>query len=438
MFRAVLVFAVIWTAAISARADDLPKIHIVSGFRVRGDSKLTDRTVGYLAHIKIGEVVTESMIPTLEQAMMSSELFETVKITLEDGADGTTVVATLDDKHSWIIAPTAYVLGAAKAVGVGYVENNLFGMDRKVVLYGQLGNQTSLFFGTYLDPSVSGTPLILRFDLYALHRNLDEYIDPQDNARSQDIARTTAYTFLDAGALVGWTFQWWLVTDFRLRGAYVYFRDPHDAQGNPLASPEKDGWDITAQTHVTLDARHHLYGVTWGPYAQVVVENSVPGIDTYGYGDILARAYYSWRLFGEHELEIRTNFGIGYHLPAHEELSLGGESDLRGYELEQFRGDVRTLVRAEYSVPMFRYRWFSFRALGFYDNGYAGLHFTRNQDRDYLPTVSRGDSWIRSDVGAGLRVYLNNIVLPLLGFDYGYGLEGHGSEIYFEVGLTDF
>jgi hypothetical protein len=50
----------------------------------------------------------------------------------------------------------------------------------------------------------------------------------------------------------------------------------------------------------------------------------------------------------------------------------------------------------------------------------------------------RGDSWIRSDVGAGLRVYLNNIVLPLLGLDYGYGIEGHSSEIYFEVGLTDF
>jgi len=29
-------------------------------------------------------------------------------------------------------------------------------------------------------------------------------------------------------------------------------------------------------------------------------------------------------------------------------------------------------------------------------------------------------------------------VLPLLGVDFGYGLEGRNLEIYFELGLTDF
>jgi hypothetical protein len=29
-------------------------------------------------------------------------------------------------------------------------------------------------------------------------------------------------------------------------------------------------------------------------------------------------------------------------------------------------------------------------------------------------------------------------VLPLLGLDVGYGIEGKSPELYFEVGLTDF
>jgi hypothetical protein len=29
-------------------------------------------------------------------------------------------------------------------------------------------------------------------------------------------------------------------------------------------------------------------------------------------------------------------------------------------------------------------------------------------------------------------------VLPLLGLDVGYGIEGRRPEVYFEVGLTDF
>ena len=35
-------------------------------------------------------------------------------------------------------------------------------------------------------------------------------------------------------------------------------------------------------------------------------------------------------------------------------------------------------------------------------------------------------------------MYVNSVVLPLLGFDVGYGIEGHSPEVYFELGLTDF
>src|SRR5439155_10704919 len=128
-----------------------------------------------------------------------------------------------DDKLSWIAAPTLYVLPQNWSVGVGYAENNLLGENKKLLLYGQLGNKSNLFFGTYFDPAVDGSQLQLRFDVYTYRIIRTEYLNPPDDARSFAIARYTRETFLDAGLLVGWLFRWWLVGDFRFRSAYVGF-----------------------------------------------------------------------------------------------------------------------------------------------------------------------------------------------------------------------
>jgi hypothetical protein len=64
----------------------------------------------------------------------------------------------------------------------------------------------------------------------------------------------------------------------------------------------------------------------------------------------------------------------------------------------------------------------------------------RNQrdDRAYLQTQAPGTGLWRNDVGAGPRVYIRAVVLPLLGFNIAYGIEGRSPELYFELGLTDF
>lgn len=415
-----------------ARADD--KRPIV-GFQVKGDSKVTDTTLGYLAHVHVGDPVGPDDLPRLEEALVSSELFEAVAVALEDAPGGYTVVATVDDKLSWIIGPTVYFLPSNRAIGVGFAENDFRGHDQKILLYGQLGTKTSILFGTFLDPSYHGTKLQYRADIYLERRQVDEYA----NATRTDftIARTTEETFLDAGMLVGWQFKWWLVADARLRTAYVYFHDALDPLTNtPLTKPQQDGWDTTLQARLTLDHRIHNFGVTSGPFAQLLVEPSVPGLDTYGYVNSQLRAYYSWVFLCEHQFELRAIGQFGYHLPVHEDNALGGVSDLRGYVGDQFRGDQLGVFRAEYSVPMFKVWKLKFRALGFYDTGITAFEFPR-ADRAYLPN-QLDRTWIRNDVGVGIRAYVKAVVLPLLGIDLGYGIEGHSPEVYFELGLTDF
>jgi outer membrane protein assembly factor BamA len=423
-----------------AHADDGLGKRVV-GARVRGHSKVTEITAMRLGDFEIGQFVTPEMIGDIEEHLLSSELFKTVKVTFEDVPGGVLVIATVEDKLSWIAAPTLYILPGTWSFGVGYAENDLLGENKKMLLYGQIGNRTSLFFGTYLDPSFRGSPLQLRFDIYTLHKSITEYENPPDDPQSTAIARETTMTFLDAGVLVGWKFRWWLSSALRFRGAYVYFREPHadDAAQTPLPVPSPDGWDMSLQAQLTADDRAHRYGVTWGPYLQLTLEAGIPGLDSYDYQVALMRAYYSWRMFGEHELELRARFDVGHHLPIHEEFGLGGASDLRGYSGDQFRGDVRGSLRVEYSVPIAKWKMFAFRAIGFWDSGFTAFEF-RDPDgrRDYLPTQNDGAHWFRNDVGAGLRVYVSSIVLPLLGLDFGYGIEGHSPEVYFEVGITDF
>jgi outer membrane protein assembly factor BamA len=418
------------------------------GFRVRGPSKLTDRTLGFLAHVAPGDRVGPADLPRIKQALVSSELFEQVDVALEDALEdalegapgGVVLVATLDDKHSWIIAPTVFWLPGRRSVGVGFVENNFRGQNEKLLLYGQLGDRESLLFGTYLDPRFRGSRLSLRADLFLYRRINDEYANLPDDPTDARVARSSTATYLGGGLLAGWELRWWLTTDVRLRAAKVTFRDgrygPEPDVTVPV--PQSDGWDTSAQWRLTLDRRHHRRGVTWGPYLQVMLDQTIPGLDDYGYTIGLLRAYYSWRFFAEHQLELRAIGNIGYHLPFHEDLTIGGAPDLRGYAVDRYRGDTRLVYRTEYSVPLAKWRSFAFRAIGFWDSGYAAFNFPRQgDDRDYLPTQLEGSFW-RNDVGAGLRIYVGAVVLPLLGLDFAYGIEGRSTEVYFELGLTDF
>lgn len=447
---AVLTIWLVALAATTARADSADLVadavakadppRPIVAFEVRGKSKLTLRALRYITFLRTGDLVREADRPRIERFLISSELFEEVAVELEPApGGGVTLVATLKDKHSWIIAPTLYVLSGQRSAGVGFAENNLFGLNQKLLMYGQIGERDSLFFGTFLDENVRGTPLTMRLDLYAYRRNMAEYVNPADDPTSREIGRTSQTNYIGGGILFGWNFAWWAIADLRLRGAYVYFRDSRAADDTPLPAPSTDGYDISGQLRVTLDARQYNFGVTWGPYLQLHVDHAIPGLDDYGYGWALLRAYYAWRLWEEHQVELRTHLNVGYDLPIHEELTLGGVIDLRGYALEQFRGDVRTMFRAEYSLPITKWKFFAFRAITFWDTGYIGYQFQRDDaKRAYLPGQTNGTSWFRNDVGLGVRVYVRRVVLPLLGLDLAYGIEGKAPELYFQVGLTDF
>jgi outer membrane protein assembly factor BamA len=155
----------------------------IVGFRMHGDTKVTNQTAEYLSHFEIGEPISPEDVSRLEQAFLSSELFEGVTVRLEGTADGVLVHVYVEDKHSWIVAPTIYWLPGKRAFGVGFAENNWRGLNQKVLLYGQVGTRESMFFGTHLTPSVRGTPLVMRYDLFLLSRIVSEYANEAGGSR---------------------------------------------------------------------------------------------------------------------------------------------------------------------------------------------------------------------------------------------------------------
>ena len=118
---------------------------------------------------------------------------------------------------------------------------------------------------------------------------------------------------------------------------------------------------------------------------------------------------------------------------------MGGTS-MRGYINDQFRGDLFVGGNLEYSLPLIGLFGLSIRGLAFVDSGYCAF-FTHSDERTYLPQSNYDSHTVRSpfrnSVGVGTRLYLRQIVLPLLGVDVGYGLEVGDVQVYLAIGLTD-
>src|SRR5262249_33428998 len=155
--------------------------------------------------------------------------------------------------------------------------------------------------------------------------------------------------------------------------------------------------------------------------------------------------------FREHNLVLNVSAGAGLEMPFNTEFE-GGGPGLRGFTYRQFRGDTMAAAQAEYVAPLFKVWKVDVRGALFYDTmllwfreingtltpgGTYRVTPSGGSYRTFLPEVDaqggvhaptgglgRGD-W-HNAVGVGVRLYLRNINLPIIGFDVGYGVEARG------------
>lgn len=425
----------------------------VVDIRVDGNTKTTDETVRLIADVDKGEEMTPDLADRVQRDLVSSGLFRDVQVYWEPAPGGSRLVILARDKHSWVIAPAFYNQPTNKGAGVGFGENNLFGENEKLLLYGQVATGDSFFVGAYVDPSIAGTRLHWQADVFLKSGRVIEYASPRrywnDDPKPLRVSRLN---YLNGGVRVGTTFWKAISLDARLRSAHVGYSWVEAAEGatieeitgDPTSTavprPDASGWDVSTELSLGVDTRANWYGISSGYRFLATFEQSLPGLGSdfeYWYAGLqLQRAI---RVLERHNLILKGFASYGHDLPFQQEFLAGGTAQ-RGWKNNQFRGDIRLAANAEYSVPVFTVKGLAVRGLAFWDASYLtfGDAAQSNGTRHYLPDAdARGLAPLRNSVGLGTRLYLRQIVLPLLGLDFGYGVERGDYEIYLAIGLTD-
>jgi outer membrane protein assembly factor BamA len=470
--RVVIVLIVAAGLARSASAEEIKDIV------VQGNTKTTTDTVELIARIDVGDEWKAEMKDQVEKRLVSSGLFSDVEVYWETVPGGIRVHLRVKDKHSWVIAPAFYNQPTNTGGGIGYGENNLFGLNQKLLLYAQIATGDSFFVGAWVIPAIAGTRFYSQFDTFLKSARNIEYAAPTSYLEDPIAVRESRIRYLNGGFKLGVELFRGIKLDGRIRAANVAYSDLKlcstdntlpvatdsqcvhgrsatlndlGAQGllsdGTMAAPGKEGWDMSSEFQFTIDRRANWYGVSTGQRYQLSYEYSL-GND-FHYHRWGLSLWKGWQVLERHNLVLKGNFNTGHHLPFEQELLTGGTS-MRGWINNQFRGDLQALGNAEYSFPVFTLPFpqpfgdLSVRGLFFWDSAYTTFLST-SPDRTYLPSSQCNPAnaghclgaGFKNSVGVGTRFYLRSIVIPLLGLDFGYGLEARDFQMYLAIGLTD-
>lgn len=427
---------------------------VVRDIVVEENTKTTDETVQLIAKIEVGDTWTPDMAARIEADLVSSGLFKDVEVFWSNVEGGIRVHILVKDKHSWVIAPAFYNQPTNTGGGVGFGENNLFGLNQKLLLYGQIATGDSFFIGAWVIPAIGGSRFYAQLDTYLKSARNIEYEVPASYVEDPAPVRESRIHYLNAGVKLGVELFRGVKLDGRLRGAKVSYQDIKllaadvaAVTGDPTSDPTRipapgaEGWDVSNEWTLSIDRRANWYGIASGHRYAISFEQSVSSLGSdFSYYLAGASFYKAWKILERHNFVLRLNGNYGHHLPFQQELQTGGTS-MRGWLNNQFRGDLRALGNAEYSVPLLTVMGLSIRALAFFDSSYTTFLTTSNPERHYLPRSRRDQQDVlapfKNSVGVGTRFYLRQIVLPLLGLDFGYGLEARDFQVYLAIGLTD-
>ena len=416
---------------------------------VEGNTKTERDTVLLIGDIEEGDTFVERTSYDVTLALVNSGLFKEVKVSPSKDEDGQGVklVVIAKDKHSWVIGPTFYNEPGNVGGGLGFGEANLWGQNKKLLLYAQVATADSLFIAVFQDPAIKGTRLSHEPMLFLRREKVTEYTNPNDFFSQPVPQRISTMHYLNAGWRLGLRLWGGFSLGTRLRGAYVFYDDAHldevYAERNPTepepVNPQEDGFDVSYEASLMRDKMANWHGVKTGTTFKLQWEKAIPELGSdVDYWRAGVNLDVGLKFFDTHNLLVKSSFWTGKTLPFQQELTAGG-GNLRGYINRQFRGDTKFGAQSEYSLKLFSLGPFTFRGLAFWDTAFTGFFRAEgNEQRHYLvgQTENKLNKW-RNGVGGGFRVYIKSIVLPLLGLDWGYGIEANEYHIYFALGVLD-
>jgi outer membrane protein insertion porin family len=450
----------------------------ITDVRVVDNQRTEESTVRSIAGLAIGDTLEADTLDTVRERLNTTGLFADVNVWWEPHGSGVRVNISVKDKFPWAPVPTASWSSTSKSIGLVFVHGNLFGRGKQLVIGARLAT-IGAGFGhfepgaliAYRDPSLFGSWAYWQLSGFAQRQIIPEYqsfgmytmpgtgttslatlADPFEFRET----RLFSYGFEPAFG-VAWMRRVKTQVAWHLE-KFAYFDAGSDdpVSGTPLIQTTQVGTSGFGRAMLSFDFRAREFAVMTG---QALSGSFDYGSPAFGSDFTFWRAGVGWeqgvKFFRSHNFIYGAGATVGDNLPFWSENTAGG-SNLRGYLGQQFRGDTQLWGKAEYHFPLFSIGSLDFRALGFYDvqaiwfrnlptysapitDPYNNIsYYQRNtaDERTFPTNTPQGfdRNAVHNDVGAGLRFFLRSVAIPLVGIDFGYGLESGSWQYLIVVG----
>lgn len=389
---------------------------------VEGNVKTKAKVIEQLSELQPGEELTNKMIASARAALISSGLFEEVRVrkvsTLREGY--VDVYISVREKLSWFAVPS-FSFSQDTLSGGGVIgESNLFGYNKKLIIFGDYGTSSRRGVIAYRDPSVLGSPLTLSFDGIVRWDRIIEYENRSEFRRSR---------LMEYGVTVlpgyRWSPRFVSFMGVYLRNINQELISEEQGRGRTHYPPlDEDGWDIAITMAFVYDDMRNQDGLVQG--AKLVFETELSDNRFFSDFDYSAQklSLQTGLIFlnDEYNWVSKLNLSLGQSLPYYKEFTLGG-GNLRGFIRRQFRGDTRYSTNQDLVFPIHNFKRFLLRGSLFWDSGV--IYFKDEKFNE--------QNW-RNGVGGGVRIYLKGVVIPVFSFDVGWGIEERTYSTYLSIG----
>ena len=451
----------------------------ITDVRVLDNQRTEESTVRSIAGVSIGDTLEADTLDMVRERLNTTGLFADVNVWWEGHGSGVRINISVKDKFPWAPVPTAAWSSNNKSIGLLFVHGNLFGRGKQLLLGARLAQIDSGALVAYRDPSLFGTWMYWQLTGLVQRNVIPEYqnsgmtpLGIATLASPFEFRETRLFSYgFEPAFGIAWmrrvkTQVAWHLEKFSYFGAGPNPANPTMQSGSDLPSDPsihlvpatKVGTSGFGRAVLSFDFRAREFAVMTG---QALSGSLDIGSSSFGSDFTFWRAGASWeqgiKFFRSHNLIYSVGAAAGHNVPFWNENNAGG-SNLRGYLGQQFRGDTQFGGKLEYHFPLFSISSLDFRALAFYDvqavwfrdaptgtpvygssdAGYGAAYIQRNtSDGRTFPTAlpyGFDSSAIHNDVGVGLRFFLRSVAVPLVGVDFGYGIEAAHWQFIIVVG----
>lgn len=395
---------------------------VIESISITGNKKTKDRTIRREVKVKVGEPLQAEDARNTIRRLNNLGIFEDVKMDLQPGREPNQYVYALDVKE----APSRSVaLGGGYnqddgfSMSLEFADKNFLGINDQVKLRYEFGGEGDTsdkfrhgFEIGYVHPWLTSHQMSVSFNMYDLLRRKadrdedgDEISEFDQEIKGYDITFTQPYGEYKKAFL-----------GFGVRE--TKYRDPVSGwnyETIPGYIDSNFGKYASVNLGFIYDDRDSYFVPTRGKRLSVSVSQGVQvfgGDFDYTQFNLDARKYWPIQVGkAEHTVAFRLLGGIqmGGNVPESELLSVGGDTVMRGFENDQFRGTKMVAATLEYRVPVHKY--VSLVAFGEVGDAWDA------SDNAIFSYPNRGFE-VRTSYGLGVRL---NTPLGPIRLDYGIG-----------------